>query len=234
MRAAITWLLVLSAGFAWADEPNDGSSGEFVVTRYRLAFVHVGDGGEITNEYVPHDETLDNWSTLIAVRVWPKAQEVAEISGPYLRALQPLMVRDGQVYEPPGSEPGTDVVAELYLAPQDRSYLEYNLIRFVQEPGTEGVKSYQYAVKGEFDLESAVKFNAANLESRLTTIGGLQLDATTEDIEDADDAADNEEETAESDDEDEDLETEVDDAEEEEDHDAEDDEDAVDEEDEEE
>ncbi len=131
MRALIVWLLVLTCGLAQGAEPNDAPSGEFVVTRYRLAFVHVGDGGEITNEYVPHDETLENWSTLIAVRVWPNATEVAEISGPYLRTLQPLMVRDGQVFEPPGSAPGKDVLVELYLAPDDKSYLEYNLIRFV-------------------------------------------------------------------------------------------------------
>jgi hypothetical protein len=183
VRLLAAWLLaLLLCGVTWADETEDSddADGEFVVTKYDLAFVNVAPGGEITNEYVPEGETLERWTTLIGVRVWPKAEELGEIVGPYVRALEPVMVREASAYETPGSEPGTDVVFELYLAPADRSYLEYNLIRFTQEEGTDGVKSYQFAIKGAFDLDAAVKEHSSRLESRLEVIGGLELEAYTE------------------------------------------------------
>lgn len=202
-------LALLLCGVVWAGESADSGAadGEFVVTKYDLAFVNVAPGGEITNEYVPEGETLEKWTTLIGVRVWPKAEELGEIVGPYIRALEPVMVRESAAYETPGSEPGTDVVFELYLAPADRSYLEYNLIRFTQEDGTDGVKSYQFAIKGPFNLEGAERENREKLESRLEVIGGLELEAYT----DADDAADEDDEVEEDDnDSDEDDEEEVD------------------------
>lgn len=170
-----------------AEDPTVEPREAFTVTNYQLAFVHVGQHGDITNEYTPRGESLESWTTLIAVRQWPQARELAEITGPYIRRLQPMFVRDAQVYRPEGSAAGTDVVIECYLAPADKSYLEYNLIRFTREPGTTGVKSYQFAVKGEYDLDAAVEFNKPRLKSRLDTIAGLKLAATSEPLAKPDD-----------------------------------------------
>lgn len=186
------FLFVALAGNAIADSPE-----EFVVTGYRLAFVHVDESGAITNEYVPRGQTLENWSTLIGVRVWPQAKEVAEIAGPYVRSLEPLMVRDSRALEPAGSEPGTDVVFELYLAPADKAYLEYNLIRFVREPGTPGVKSYQFAARSEYKLDAAVTEYDQRRAAWLAAISGLQLTAETEELDESTaDAADDDEDSA--------------------------------------
>lgn len=184
-------LFLLLTSFAAGSEPAEQAESEFTVTNYQLAFVDVAPAGEITNEYVPSGESLENWSTLIGVRVWPAAGEVKEIAGPYVRALQNVMVEEAKAYEPPDSESGTDVIFELYLAPADHSYLEYNLIRFTLEDGTDGVKSYQFAIKGAYDLTGAHEANGKLLESRLEMMADLEVDAVT-DKDDADHANDDE------------------------------------------
>lgn len=165
---------------AYAEDPIEEKTDSFTVTGYRLAFVHVGKQGEVVNEYVPRGENLENWKKMIAVREWPHAKELKEIVGPYVRKLQPLYARDAQVFRPEGAEVGEDIVFEFYLAPPDKSYLEYNLIRFVLEEESEGVKSYQFAVRGEYNLDAALKFNEPRLKSRLDTIAGLTLEMETE------------------------------------------------------
>jgi len=179
MRTWLAGLLLVASmsGIAAAETPK-----EFVVTGYQLAFVNVDKSGAITNEYVPKGQTLENWKTLIAVRVWPKIDDVKEVTGEYIRQLAPVMLRDAKVFEPEGSKPGTDVVFELYLAPADKSYLEYNLIRFVKESGTPGVKSYQFAERRAYDLDAAVKVYEQRRETWLGAIAGLVLTAETEAI----------------------------------------------------
>jgi hypothetical protein len=179
MRTWLAGLLLVasSVGSALAAGPQ-----EFAVTGYKLAFVNVDKFGAITNEYVPKGQTLENWKTLIGVRVWPKIEELKEVTGPYLQQLEPVMVREAKVYEPEGSKPGTDVVFELYLAPADKSYLEYNLIRFVKESGTPGVKSYQFAERRAYDVDAAVKIYEERRETWLGAIAGLVLTAETEAI----------------------------------------------------
>lgn len=179
---------VVFSALAHAEDPTDEKCKAFSVTGYRLAFVHVGKQGEVVNEYVPRGENLENWTKMIAVREWPNAKELKEVVGPYVRKLQPLYVRDAQVFRPEGGEVGEDLVFEFYLAPPDKSYLEYNLIRFVLEEGAEGVKSYQFAVRGEYNLEAAVKFNEPRLKSRLDTIAALTLESETEPLSTNDDS----------------------------------------------
>jgi hypothetical protein len=205
MRALSLMCCFAFMSIARGEEPMNRTDDAFSVTNYKLAFVQVGQQSEVVNEYVPHGETLENWTTMIAVRQWPKAKALKEIVGPYVRNLQPLYVRDAQVFRPENAKNGNDVVFEFYLAPQDKSYLEYNLIRFVVEEESEGVKSYQFAVRGDYDLDAAVKFNSTRLKARLDTIAGLTLGAETEPLGAGDDAEvadreDDEEEESERDD----------------------------------
>lgn len=178
MRLVFTLCLLLACQLtAVAADPAADS---FQVTNYKLAFVNVGPEGAVTNEYVPRGETLETWTSLIGVRQWPQTEKLADITGPYVRALQPLLVREAKIYEPEGEAEGTNVIFELYLAPADKSYLEYNLIRFAREEGTEGIKSYQYALKGEYNVEAAVAANAPQLKSRLEVLRGLKLETFQE------------------------------------------------------
>ncbi len=206
MRALSFLFCLVVVSLARGDEPIDRTSGTFSVTNYKLAFVHVGKQSEVVNEYVPRGGTLENWTTMIAVRQWPKAKALKEIIGPYVRNLQPLYARDAQVFRPEDAEDGNDIVFEFYLAPPDKSYLEYNLIRFVMEEESEGVKSYQFGVRGDYDLDAAVKFNTPRLKARLDTIAELTLEAETEplmagvDAEEEDSEDDNDEESERDDD----------------------------------
>lgn len=178
MRLVFAFCLLLACQLtAVAAEPAADS---FQVTNYKLAFVNVGPEGAVTNEYVPRGETLETWTSLIGVRQWPQTEKLADITGPYVRALQPLLVREAKIYEPEGEAEGTNVIFELYLAPADKSYLEYNLIRFAREEGTEGIKSYQYALKGEYNVEAAVAANAPKLKSRLEVLRSLKLETFQE------------------------------------------------------
>ena len=114
---------------------------------------------------------------MISVRQWPEIDLVRDITGPYLKQMQASFVRDAQVFSPPPGTVGTDLVFELYLAPPDKSYLEYNLIRFGKEPGQRGVKMYQFALRGDFDLKRAVPFNSQKMGPRLDQLAKLRLQA---------------------------------------------------------
>ena len=188
MRCISLIVCLVAVTLARGDEPIDRAGEAFSVTNYKLTFVNVGKQGEVVNEYVPRGETLEKWTTMIAVREWPKAKELKEIVGPYLRKLQPSYVRDAQVFRSKDAKNGNDMVFEFYLAPADKAYLEYNLIRFALEDESEGVKSYQFAVRGEYDVDAAVKFNMPRLKARLDTIAGLSLEAETDPLKDSDDA----------------------------------------------
>lgn len=149
---------------------------EFASNRYELAFVDSGDKSGITNEYLQAGDTLDEWSSMIAVRQWPEIDRVSDLSGPYLEQVRARFVRNAQVFSPPPKTVGTDFILELYLAPPDHSYIEYNLIRFGKEPGQRGVKMYQYALRGPFNIENAVEFNTGMMESRFNELVKLQLE----------------------------------------------------------
>ncbi len=119
---------------------------EFGGKKYHLADAALGKDGSVTNEYVPEKETLENWTTMVAVRQWPKAQKVGDAAGPWLKMVQPLLTQKVGVFKADGGK-ADDVLFEAWLAAPDKSYIEINLHRFVKEAGAEGVKAYQYAQK---------------------------------------------------------------------------------------
>jgi len=178
MRALILCIAITFSACIQAAEPQtEKPSAVFLDSLFELAFVDVNPQSGITNEYLQDGDTLEEWTAMLSVRQWPEIDLVQDITGPYLNQMQASFVRDAQVFSPPPGTVGTDVVIELYLAPPDKSYLEYNLIRFGKEPGQQGVKMYQFALRGDFDLERAIPFNAQRMGARLEQLGKLRLQA---------------------------------------------------------
>jgi hypothetical protein len=151
----------------------------FAGVTYHLASVDVAKDGTVTNEYVPRGESIDDWSTLLAVRVWPRAKKLAEPIQAWMTMIHPLLVRDANVYQRKEQE-GQELIAEAWLAAPDHSYIEINLHRFVLQPKARGVKAYQFAQKivmkdGQGNPTSFIEHRS----DLFTALGALQLEAVT-------------------------------------------------------
>jgi hypothetical protein len=70
-------------------------------------------------------------------------KKVGDATGPWVKMIHPLLCRNLGVF----ARNDNDVLLEAWLAAPNRSYIEIDLHRFVVEPGTDGVKGYQFAQK---------------------------------------------------------------------------------------
>ena len=173
-------LMVLVTPMAIAGNNSEAPSINFEGSRYQLAFTNVTDNF-VMNEYLLDGESLDDWSSMVAVMQFVNSDDVNDVLGPYLNRLRPLLISEARSSAPSQDPHSSDVILEAYLAPPDRSYLEYNLIRFVEEVGTDGVKAYQFAIRGEFDFDAASRANSGAITDRLLELGDLQI-ATSEEM----------------------------------------------------
>lgn len=176
-RIAITCWLSLAMGIAApGNETPVQPAAVFCDVEYELAWIDTGEGDRSrTNEYLREGESLEQWSSMMAVRQWPHRNQVRDVTKPYLDPIRHLFVRDAKVFAPDSGGDDKGLVVELYLAPSDKSYLEYNLIRFCTEPGEQGVKSYQFAARGPYDLPLAQQQNQRLLAQRLDALSKLTL-----------------------------------------------------------
>lgn len=164
-------MTTLSPIRAKAEQPAIEFDGE----TYRLAWVNVAPDGAVTNEYVKSGETVDAWTTLLTVRLWPRAK-LGEAASGWLKAVGPLLTKKAEAFKPKTAATAEDVIFEAWLSAPDRSYIEPNFNRFVAEPGPSGVKSYQFAEKivmkgGTGDPTRFIERRAA----RMTALGKLEL-----------------------------------------------------------
>jgi hypothetical protein len=148
---------------------------DFDGVRYVLASVEVAKDGAVTNEYVPEGETIDSWTTLLAVRHWPKVKKIAKATDAWMAMVRPLLARDAVAYAADGKK--DDLVLEAWLSAPDKSYIEANLHRFVLEDGTAGVKAYQFADKirmsgGKGDPSHFIEHR----DARFAELGKLKLE----------------------------------------------------------
>lgn len=122
---------------------------QFGGVTYDLAFSDLSTDGAaiVTNEYVPRGETIDSWTTLLAVRYWPKARNIRGMAADWLKMIDPLVFKNELAIKPSTAKSDQDRILEAWLAAPDRSYMEINLHRFVIEEGAKGVKGYQFAQK---------------------------------------------------------------------------------------
>lgn len=164
--------MVSLVGPARADDPTI----DFAGNTYKLEFVG-GTPGFPVNEYLVDGETVEDWRTMVSVRQFPNFDSAEEYVKLYVEKLQPHLVCDAVVHSPEDESTTNDLTVEAYLAPANRAYIEYNLFRFVVEPGVKGLKAYQFAIRGEYNLEAAQAANEESLENRLEELQQLQVDA---------------------------------------------------------
>jgi hypothetical protein len=96
-------------------------------------------------EYVKPDETVDNWSTLVAVRTVPQSNDPGAMAAELVKALKrsnpdarfQLLVKEDE----------TEAIVDFITWPADGSYGEFNLFRYIKRPGRPGLISYQFACK---------------------------------------------------------------------------------------
>lgn len=184
---------------------------DFAGRTYNLAFVG-GTPGFPVNEYLVEGETVEDWSSMVSVRHFPNFDSAEQYVKLYVEKLQPHLVCEAVVHAPEDASSNNDLTVEAYLAPANRAYIEYNLFRFVVEPGVKGLKAYQFAIRGEYNLEAAQSANEEALKGRLEELQQIKVDAidiqkTNGAVSDdpiTDDDEDTEEDSEDSEDEDED------------------------------
>jgi hypothetical protein len=79
-------LYVALVSFASAGEPN-ARTVKFQDENYELAFVQEARG-EVLNEFVPQGETLEDWSSLLSVHVYPQRTDYKLLAGNLITALK--------------------------------------------------------------------------------------------------------------------------------------------------
>ena len=108
-------------------------------------------------EYVAPGETVENWTTLVAVRNFRKldnpAAAVAEFSKT-LKQSNPLARFEISV-KPNGSE----AIIDFLTWPEDASYAEFNVFRYIKRTAQSGLIAYQFAYRfTDTSDEGAEKF----------------------------------------------------------------------------
>ncbi len=171
MRLKLTVLLLLSSlvpgSLLRAAEPTL----EFAGKKYELATVQVDPNGSVINEYVPVGETIDTWTTLVAVRQWPQVKQLSDATEAWMKVVSPLLTKKTEAYQTVGSKHGNDMIFEAWLASPDHSFVEIDLQRFVTDPGMAGVKAYSYSQK--IPMVSGKGSPAAFSEKRLVLFTAL-------------------------------------------------------------
>ncbi len=159
----------------WGVEPTE----PFALPNYVLAFTDVAENGTITNEYVPRGESLESWKSLIAVRVWPNVGDMREAVGGYYQPIKDWCVEKPDIHaiKTPTGEP--QLILEAFLAPEDKSYLEYTRMRFMVDAKSRKTTSYQFSRRLPYDLKLIEKIKAESPQKRFDQLAGTTFDIQT-------------------------------------------------------
>ncbi len=161
MKIVFSIILVLISAVAVA-EPDQV---QFDDISYNLVFTDK-TGGTITNEYVREGESLEEWSTLFAVREF---QNQSSVKNPIQAVID--STRQYMALPPkglPSGDASTDkeMILVLWLVAPDQSYYEYDLYRFIYTG--DKVISYQYAQRLPFsknlDVSAEIKVQPRRID----------------------------------------------------------------------
>jgi hypothetical protein len=124
-----------------ADKPEVSFNG----TEFTLAFVATQQTF-VMNEYVVKGETVDTWSQLITIEAFPKVDSPIDMAQRVVGLAQKegILATKPQLLVRPGTNKGDDIALFIILADRQRQVLEFNVQRYVKEPGATGVKAYIY------------------------------------------------------------------------------------------
>ncbi len=137
-----------------------------------ITFTHAWENKEsiITNEYVEKGQTLDNWQHLLAYRQYPSYDKPADIIKQYLTQIKPT--QKPAIYQQ--GEGGEDLTLVFPIEAPDKSYLEFDIHRFVLEGGM--VRSYQFAARNfKRDMSELGAEIKTNKNKWIVLIGKLKI-----------------------------------------------------------
>lgn len=125
------------------------------------------NGSVITNEYIPEDQSLDNWQRMLTHRKYPGNKIPADVVRQYLTKIKPT--QKPAVYE----KGEHNIILVFLIEPSDKSYVEFNIHRFVKENNI--VQSYQFATRSRGkDLGSFTDMVIANKSAWIRLVGSLK------------------------------------------------------------
>ena len=96
-------------------------------------------------EYIRPDQTVDNWTTLVAVRNFPKLDDPSAAAAQLVKTLKEsnpearfqLLVKQDE----------SEAMVDFITWPKDGSYAEFNVFRYLKRPGYAGLIAYQFAYR---------------------------------------------------------------------------------------
>ncbi len=96
-------------------------------------------------EYVAPGETVESWTTLVAVRNFPKLDNPGTAVAEFAKTLKQSnpMAR----FEISAKTDGSEAMIDCLTWPEDASYAEFNVFRYVKRAGYPGLIAYQFAYR---------------------------------------------------------------------------------------
>ncbi len=147
----------LAVALFLAAEPAEATRTlKFDDVTYTRAFVSQNDTDHLA-EYVPPGETVDDWTKLVAVRVFGQLDDPAQVIDAFAKTLMKtnplarykILVKDDK----------SEAMIDFLTWPEDGSYMEFNVFRYLKRPGQDGLVCYQFAHRfSDTSPESLEKF----------------------------------------------------------------------------
>lgn len=176
MRAALAAIAMLACLVPARAEPSLVFGGDQFVPKY-------ASGNEKARliEFVPPDETVENWTQLIGYRaIFDSRQDAREAAAAIAAAAQARY---------PGSKPtvrskGDEALVDFVAAPPGGEYVEFNVFKYAPGKDGRGIVSFQYArrfrgvdaddarVLGSRSVGAAAAFDMSLVRTSLTQTGG--------------------------------------------------------------
>jgi hypothetical protein len=137
--AALTVVLV-----AISAAPKSHRNITFDDVTYSRQFVGNMNPGGLA-EYVRSGETVDNWTTLVAVRNFPKLDDPSRAAAQLVETLKTsnpaarfqLLVKEDE----------SEAMVDFITWPKDGAYSEFDVFRYLKRPGYAGLIAYQFAYR---------------------------------------------------------------------------------------
>ena len=115
---------------------------EFQEETYELAFAQANQF-EAINEYIPEEETLEEWSSLIAIRTYAGRKDYRELAGRLVQALkQKNPLAKAAIHTSPD---GKRSMVDFVTWDIEAEVTEFNVFIYQLTPDGQGVLAQQYA-----------------------------------------------------------------------------------------